>query len=182
MSRSVLFLVVFLLFVVALLVLVAVSYLSARRRAAQDWHQLFGRLVLVDRYKVERVALSLLEPESPLASEEDLAPEEIWDLLGGLEGLEILRRNCSVLVELACFVQVTYPEALVVAEQLRLNAREIQWHVDRLCASSRVESLHASFPHYAQRVAATYYGMTQTLLGLSRVAGSPMYAELQAAL
>ena len=185
MPRSLLFLGVLVLFVTALVALVVLNQLRTRRLAKQSWEELLGRLIITDPYKIKRVASSLLEAEnSPCSqdSQDELDPEEIWDLLGGLEGLETLANNCSVLVELACYVQQTYPEALVVAEQLRLNAREVNWHVSRLLTSSRVETLHASFPHYAQRAAATYFQMTLTLLALSRASGFPGHADLQAAL
>ena len=180
--RSLVFLGLLSFFLVVLGTLAVVSYLRARRLATQSWEGLFGRLIIVDRYKLKRVASSFLDLDGSVARGEELDPEEVWDLLGGLEGLEILRTNCSVLVDLACYVQITYPEALVVAEQLRLNAREVEWHIARLCSSTRVESLHASFPHYAQRAAATYYLMTQSLLALSRAAQFPLHADLQAAL
>ena len=140
-------------------------------------------MVALDPYKIKRVAWSVaFVADAEAEPEHELDPQEVWDLLGGIEGLRALEKNCGVIIDIACFVQMTYPEALVVAEQLRLNAREINWHVSRLLASSRAENLHASFPHYAQRAAATYYGMTQSLLAVSQAAGFAGHAELQAAL
>ena len=182
MPRSLFFLGVLALLVIILVSLAVVYHLRARRLAKPSWEQLLNRLILTDPYKLRRVASSLVDLENSAESEEELDPEEIWDLLGGLEGLEILGKNCSVLVELACYVQQTYPEALVVAEQLRLNAREVDWHISRLLASSRVDHIHPSFPNYAQSAEATYYQMTQRLLALSEAARFPGHAELQAAL
>ena len=47
----------------------------------------------------------------------------MWRLIGGLEGLEVLERNSEVLIDLAFYVQQWYPEALPIAERLRLDAQ-----------------------------------------------------------
>ena len=71
----------------------------------------------------------------------------------------------------------------MVAEQLRLNAREIQWHVVRLRESAKAaEALHQAFPHYAQKAAITYFSMTRSLLDLYAATGVAAYPALQRAL
>ena len=50
---------------------------------------------------------------------------QLWRLIGGLEGLEVLEKNSEVLIDLAFYLQQWYPEALVIAERLRLDAREL---------------------------------------------------------
>jgi len=94
----------------------------------------------------------------------------------------VLERNCQVLVDLAAYVQRTYPEALMVAEQLRLNAREIEWHVSRLKGAAQTGNLQASFADYAQRAVVTYYRMTRNVLALYDHAGFNRLAELQQAI
>jgi hypothetical protein len=47
-------------------------------------------------------------------------------LIGGLQGLEVLEKNSDVLIELAFYLQQSYPEAIVIAERLRLDARELK--------------------------------------------------------
>jgi hypothetical protein len=96
--------------------------------------------------------------------------------------LESLEQNCKVLIELAMYLQRWYPEALVVAEQLRLNAREIEWHVNRLKGAAQTGNLQASFADYAQSAVVTYYLMTRHLLDLYALASVPQLAELQRAL
>jgi hypothetical protein len=106
----------------------------------------------------------------------------MWTLLGGLEGLEVLEKNCAVLVDLAAYLQRWHPEAVVVAEQLRLNAREIEWHVGRLKGAAETGNLQSSFAEYAQRAVVTYYFMTQHVIELYDHIGFPQMAELQRAL
>jgi hypothetical protein len=67
----------------------------------------------------------------------------------------------------------------VVAEQLRLNAREIEWHVGRLKGAALTGNLQTSFADYAQRAVATYYLMTQHLIELYEHGNLPGLAELQ---
>ena len=100
----------------------------------------------------------------------------------GLKGLETLERNCAVLVDLVFYVQQWYPEALVLAEQLRKNAREIEWHVSRLKGAEKTGKLESSFADNAQRAVATYYVMTRRVLALYEQLNVPGLIELQRAL
>ena len=106
----------------------------------------------------------------------------MWELTGGLAGIEALAANCNILIDLACHVQEWYPEALPVTEQLRLNAREIQWHLERLRGAMQRGHENSAYPEYAQRAAAIYFGMTQHVLDLYEAAGMPALPQLQAAL
>ncbi len=81
-----------------------------------------------------------------------------------------------------CMGGQLYPEALHLAEELRLNAREIKWHVGRLRGASQTGHLQEQFPAYAQRAVATYYLMTRSLLVLYEGVKLPEFAELQEAI
>lgn len=124
------------------------------------------------------MALPELDPEADY----ELDPEDLWEWTGGLAGLRNLGWNCEVLIELACHVQRWYPEALVVAEQLRLNAREIQWHIARLQGAEEAGHLQAAFPDYAERAVTIYYTMTRDLLDLFAEADLPGFNVLQGVL
>jgi hypothetical protein len=103
-------------------------------------------------------------------------------MVGGLKGLEVLEANCAVLVDLAFYVQQWYPEALVVAEQLRLSARDIEWHVGRLKSAQQTGKLESAFTMYAQPAVATYYLMTRRVLALYEERNLAMLADLRNAL
>ena len=178
-------------FLLAVLVLflaltgVALFYLHRARRASQRaWSLLMKRLQPLDRETVATIALDLLdEAPSPAAPERHaLDPELIFSMLDGMHGLDAIERNCDVLIDLATYVQRWYPEALQLAEELRLNAREIQWHIGRLRGASRTGHLTEQFPLYAQRAVATYYLMTRSLLVLYEGVHLPEFFELQQAL
>jgi len=175
--RQMLFLIAVAAFI-AILLGVAVYYLLRSRRAARNaWAMLLGRLQQIDRDKFAAVALDLLED-----SDAQLDPNRIFEMIGGMSGLDALEKNCDVLIDLAAYVQRWYPEALQIAEELRLNAREIKWHIGRLRGASQTGHLREQFPVYAQRAVATYYLMTRSLLVLYEGVHLPEYAELQRAI
>jgi hypothetical protein len=173
------------LFVVALVTILLRSYLRSRRSADVSWDDLLQRLSWIDRDAIATVALDAVDESGqplPMGDGFALEPDAIWNLLGGLEGLETIERNCEVLVELASYVQRMYPEAVMVAEKLRLNAREIEWHVGRLRGAAQTGNLQASFDTYAQRAVVSYYMMTRHVLALYSHANFSRLAELQAAI
>lgn len=183
--RNLYFVVLAVLLLGVLIAILLFYYLRARRSAESTWEDILKRLTWIDRDKIATVALDVIkESGAPRPQEESFAldPFRIWTLLGGLEGLEVIEHNCQVLVELASYIQQWHPEALVVAEQLRLNAREIEWHVGRLKGAAETGNLQSTFAAYAQRATVTYYLMTRNVLELYSQVGFPRLADLQQAL
>ena len=108
------------------------------------------RLTTVDRDSISEVALDIIDESGQQRRDEGsaaLEPGRVWKRVGGLEGLEVLEANCAVLIDLAFYVQQWYPEALAVAEQLRLSAKEIEWHVERLRGAQKTGKLRERLPH-----------------------------------
>ncbi len=173
------FLLAVMFFVIGLVCIAAVYIWRARRASRNGWALLLRRLRQIDRDKFAAVALDLLEEND---AQNALDPDSIFELIGGMSGLDALEQNCDVLVDLAAYVQRWYPEALELAEGLRLNAREIKWHISRLRGASQTGHLKEQFPMYAQRAVATYYLMTRSLLVLYEGVELPEFAELQRAI
>jgi hypothetical protein len=183
--RNLIFAVFAILLLAVLIGILLRHYLRGRNADQATWNALLNRLSWVDRDNIAIIALDVITESGEPRGEENgfsLEPSEIWNLLGGLGGLEAVEQNCRVIVELACYLQKWYPEALVVSEQLRLNAREIEWHVGRLKGAAKTGNLQSSFADYAQRAAVTYYLMTRHLLELYSQARFPGFADLQQAL
>jgi hypothetical protein len=139
--------------------------------------ELLDQLQSVDRERLAAVALACAD-----GGQDELEEWQLWEMVGGFEGLQTMAENCAILIELACHVQQWYPEALPVAEQLRLNAREIAWHIDRLKGAEHRGHLRSAFPDYAQRAVAIYYEMTQHVLDLYEKSRTPGWMELQSVL
>ena len=143
------------------------------RSSPTSFESLFAQLKWIDRNNIAQVALDLVDPSGrPKAGEvaATMEPSQLWDLIGGLDGLETMERNSEVLIALAFYVQQWYPEALPIAERLRLDARELKWHVARLRGAAQKGNLQISFPFYAQRAVVTYYLMTRRVLELYEAA------------
>jgi hypothetical protein len=187
-GRSIYFVVVLMVVVAALGTAVAYYYLRYRRRRRfpyGNWESLLSRLSTVDRDKIALISQNLLNESGSWRKDEDdsdLNATQIWSLIGGLKGLEVMERNCAALVDLAFYVQQWYPEASVVAEQLRLNAREVEWHVGRLKSAAQTGKLDIFFADYAQPAIATYYLMTRRVLALYERYNLPGLGDLQRAI
>lgn len=171
---------------VGVLLSIAGYYYSRRRRSPQvSWEELLQRLTWIDRNNIAQVALDLVDEGGQPKGVHDAAglePAQLWKLVGGLKGLEVMETNSEVLIDLAFYLQQWYPEALVIAERLRLDARELKWHVARLKGAAQTGNLQISFPFYAQRAVVTYYLMTRRLLDLYQAVNFSMLAKLQEAL
>ena len=178
--RGLLFVVLVGFFLTALIAIAVRFSLRTRRSSQATWEQLLGRLAHLDREKIAAIALDTIGDSSHETFM--LEPEAIWEMLGGMDGLDRLEKNCQVLIDLATYVQRWHPEALVVAEQLRLNAREIEWHVGRLKGAAQAGHLQTAFASYAQRAVATYYLMTRHVLELYEQVSFPELAELKQAI
>jgi hypothetical protein len=172
-------------FFTVLILIAGYSYWRNRQAPPVDFDDLFAKLAWIDRNKIAQVALDLVDPSGRPKVDEagaTLDPSQLWNLIGGLDGLEILERNSEVLIDLAFYVQRWHPEALPIAERLRLDARKLRWHVARLQAAAGTGNLQTSFPFYAQRAVATYYLMTRRVLELYEAANFSTLADLQRAL
>ena len=163
---------------------VTVHYtLLARRRSSGSWQELLDRLAKINHENVALVALDLIDEDGRVRGQEwpELSADQIWNLVGGMEGLEKIEANCRVLIDIAVYVQITYPEAILVAEELRRNTRHIQWHVNRLRAGSQTGNLRSSFTTYAQRAVASYYLMTKEIIALCEKSNFAGTEQLRAA-
>jgi hypothetical protein len=175
-------------FLVALLSFVAFLYLRRIRTEKNpygSWEELLGRLSAVNREKVAFIASSLVDEFGERRGDENdtnLDEAQIWSMIGGLKGLEALERDCTVLVDLVFYVQQWYPEALAIAEQLRLNAREIEWHIGRLKSAAKVGRAEKAFPEHAEQVVVIYYTMTRRVLALYEEWNLPGLVELRRSL
>ena len=160
-------------------------YYRGRRSSQVSWDELVQELSWIDRDCLAQVALDLIDhsvqPQEAKDSE-SLQPLQLFELIGGMKGLDALQRNSEVLIRLACYVQQWYPEAVVVAELLRLDARALKWHVDRLKGAARTGNLQISFPFYAQRAVVIYYRMTRNLLNLYEAGSFSLLEDLRGAL
>jgi hypothetical protein len=171
-----------------ILILGCATYFYVRYRGREKypygrWEDLLKRLGPLDYDHLAMIAKDpAFESDRQAYADEDMDAEKIWKLLGGMRGLEVMEKNCEVLVDLVFYVQQWYPEALLIAEQLRLNAREVEWHIGRLKAAVKTGKRKTAAADYIQQAVAIYYQMTQEVLSLYEQANIPGLADLQRAL
>jgi hypothetical protein len=184
-TRTVYFIVAVAIFVLTLIAIAFYYYRRSQKSSQKNWERLLKRLTAVDRSSIAEVALDIIDESGQKRQDEAsaaLEPSQIWKLVGGLKGLEVIEANCAVLVDLAFYLQQWYPEAVVVAEQLRLSAREIEWQVGRLRSAQETGKLEGAFSMYAQPAVAAYYLMTRRVLALYEEGNLAMLADLRNAL
>lgn len=185
MNQTLLFPVVLVVVFSSLSVIVIRSAANHRKLSSASWEQLLARLTPVGRVGIKEVSSDFLVPDSRhvgLRSELALRPEDIWDLTGGLEGIEVMERNAQVLLDLAYYVQRWNAEDVTVAEQLRLDARDISQQLRLLRKSLKKGRSEPRVPVYIQRATASYYLMTRRLLALCEASHSGLLPSLQQAL
>jgi hypothetical protein len=173
------------LFVTTLVLIAGYYYFQGRRSSSASWEELLAKLTWMDRDSIAAVALDLVDESGQPKVVEDpgsLDPSQVWRFTGGLRGLDVLKRNSEVLIELAFYAQQWYPEAMIIGERLRLDARELKWHIERLKGAAQKGNLQISFPFYAQRAVVSYYRMTRQVLSLYEAGNFSMLADLQKAL
>lgn len=158
----------------------AVLWSRNRASSRSDWDALVARLAPLDGERLARIA-AVQEHPAEIDGEYTEAEEQcrLWFLETGWKGLDDLQNNCSVMIDMAHFIQSRYPEAVVVAEQLRLTARQVEWHLDRIRLASKAGHVEACFAEYGNRAIGLYCGMTESVKILYRGLDIPEQAQLQ---
>lgn len=168
------------------LIAVAVKYLKRLRKSQKStWEELMQRIAPVDRRSVEMVALDAVDSSGERRSDEhrrELGRQEIWNLLGGMDGINRIENNARVFIEMAAYLERWHPEASDKAEELRLEARRLEWHVGRLRAAESNHSLELHFHSYGQNAAISYYLMLNKLFALYQHNQQSLLGDLQRAL
>jgi len=176
------FLSVIAVFLFALTAVAGFYWKKSRATSNAQWEQLIARYTFVDRDSIQQIAFDHIDGSGWVRNDEaarSLNSSEIWKLIGGMQGLDVLEKNCAVLIDMACYLQRWYPEAMTTADQLRKSAEEIQWHVGRLKSAVVPGKLESEFADYARPAIASYYLMTRRVLALYEGANFPELIKLQ---
>lgn len=155
------------------------------KRSTADLSELLARLEPLSKVGIEEIAFDVLQPSPDkidLRSATRMEPADIWTIVGGIEGVKIMERNAQVLIDLAFYVQRWSPEASFVAEQMRLDAREITRHLHMLRRSFRNGPTDQRTAACIQRATAFYYLMTRRILSLYEVQDATLLPQVRAAL
>lgn len=156
------------------------SQRSALKLSQRTWNELVAEVQFIDFRGVSLVARDFLDPRR---GQIDMQPDEIWTLLGGDDGLRIMRANADRLIALAAFAQQwNLEESVIVAERMRRDGLRLRSAVRRIqlgMLSQIVTGRHwVSVPFQLQEAASSYYLMRQRLLALYETSHIGLYPQL----
>jgi hypothetical protein len=134
--------------------------------------------------ELSAVAVDYLTPHR---GQIDLEPNEIWEFLGGYEGLRRMRENAEIMLALAAYAQRwNFAEAVIVTERMRLDAASLRRAVRRvelgMIPSRFMQRFRFTLPLHAQEASSAYYLMRQRLLSLYETSHAGRYSALAASL
>ena len=146
----------------------------------RTWSEVLSEVEFVNFSGVSMVARDYLEPRK---GQIDLEPEDIWDLLGGENGLRVMRDNADRLIALAAFArQWNLDEGVIVAERMRRDGLRLRTAVRRIqmgMFSQVITGRHwVEVPFQLQEAASAYYLMRQRLLALYESSHVGLYPQL----
>jgi hypothetical protein len=168
----------------AFAVAVIANWRSSLRQRQRDWHDLVAGLRPVDFAGVSAVALDYLTPHR---GQIDLEPGEIWEFLGGYEGLRKMRENAEIMLALAAYAQQwNFEEAVIVTERMRHDAASLRRAIHRIelgiLPTRLLRRFRLTLPLHAQEASSAYYLMRQRLLSLYETSHGSRYPVLAASL
>lgn len=152
------------------------SYISANRLARCSWDELLAQLHRIETEGITAVAMDHL---APAKCQLNLQPEDMWNLLGGLEGLQRMRENGRILVALAAYVERwNYEEGVIIAERMRRDGLQLRRSVTRIMLETFLGMKQVRIPFYLHEAASSYYLMRQRLLVLYQANHAGLYPRL----
>ena len=146
-----------------------------------DWADLVRELEPVNSAAIERVARDYL---TPVKGQLNLEPGDLWEMVGGLEGIERMRANARVICALAAYAERwNFDEAVVVTERIRREAVVVRRAARHILLHHYMSAAgRARVPFYIQEAATSYHLMRTRLLALYETSHEGRYPALARAL
>jgi hypothetical protein len=160
--------VIYLLSLFCLLALIAFVQLrfAYRRRelGKRSWQTILASVEPVDVEGLRRISDNFLKPDKEQLL---LEPHEMWDIVGGLQGVARLRSNTTALLDLAVYAEAwSRMESRIIGEMIRRDAVRVRKAVWRIQLSFLLRRGVALTPFHLQEAASSYYLMRCRLLAL----------------
>lgn len=153
--------------------------LARKRRKSVDWESLLASVEAVDLEGIRAVADLFLSPNKHQLR---LEPPVMWEMLGGVEGIERMRRNAEVMLDLCMYAARWGQEGELIAQLVRTDALYLKKAVTRIELMFWFGLGHRR-AHFALMEAAGYYELMQRrLLGLYENTHVGLLPELKARL
>ena len=156
------------------------THRKARSLSRLSWEDLLGKLKPVSADGINAIALEYLQPGK---NQTRIETDQLWQMIGGLEGISRIRANADILLALAGFAQRWNPEeGLIVAERMRRDGLALRRAAFKLQLSLPFGFGQALGPFNVQEAAGAYYLMRQRLLNLYEISHAGRYPQLAAVL
>ena len=155
------------------------SQAVASKRSRYSWEDLLRKLAPVHGEGITQVAREYLNPSKGQIGTE---PPELWERIGGAEGLAHMAANAEVLIALAAYAQRwNGVESRIVAERMRRDGLALRRATRGIQAAMYLGVGRARAAFYIHEAASAYFLMRERLLALyetSHAARLPQLAEL----
>ena len=145
-----------------------------------SWKGLVAKLQKVDNQAVEAVAQDFLTPHEGILVME---PEQIWNAVGGYDGIQKMCANADIMIALAAWIrEINFDASVIVAERMRRDAVHLRRAARRLAVGQFRQIVSGKMSAAAifeiQQAAASYYLMRERLFALYKVSLSGLYPRL----
>ncbi len=151
--------------------------IQSRQLSQPTWQEIAARLQPVSKDGIRALALDYLEPAVAIS---DRSYEEIWDMVGGVEGLKRMKENAEVLIALASYAQRwNHDESVIVAERMRRDGQALRRAVVGFGFAITCGYGRARVLAYVHEAASSYHLMRERLLALYQHSHAGLYPALQ---
>jgi hypothetical protein len=164
--------------------LVGVLYVHACRKknrlSATTWQELVGRLAEVPMAGISKMALDYLQPRE---GQDGLRADEMWLLVGGAKGLERIKANAEILIQLAAFAEEwNLQEGILIGDRMRREGLVLRRAVRKARMGMWFGDGKAKGHLLVQEAASSYFLMRQSLLALYKTSHTGRFGRLSVAL
>jgi hypothetical protein len=135
-----------------------------RQLRMQSWGEVLGRLEPIDLNGIRAIAEGFLNPDS---TQLDIDPDEMWKIIGGLEGLNRLKTSAWAMLDVAvCTERWNRDQGAVVSEMIRTDAVRLNRAIFRVQMGFFIQFGLLGSPFYLRKAAAAYYLIYARLVAL----------------
>jgi hypothetical protein len=158
------------------------AYVAYRRRkfAARSLEDILVNLQPVNLDGLRSIADCYLHPGKDQLR---IEPNEMWEIVGGLKGIEQLKQNARIMLDLAVFAERwNWEQGPVISEMIRRDATRLNRAVIRLELAFVFHLGFVRAPFHLQEATSSYYLIRGRLLGLYQMSHIALVPQLEAAL
>ena len=161
---------------ILLLLTVVRSQGRDRRISLMTWNDLATALQPVKAEGITALARDHLEPEG---KQEKRAPDEIWAMVGGVDGLIRMKENSNIFIALASYAQrESFEDDTMAAARMRRDDLALRRAVLGLALGKAFGYGKSRVSLYVHEAASAYYLMQRRLLALYRASEPGLYPVL----